>query len=172
MYSGGSQQAVVYFDLKSCLMAGVSVAGNSFFLLATLYLSKNARELSKQAKYFGYWKKISEKEANKLKDKKPKSLSNEGDVIELDGKHYVGMCQFNNIHNKPGETLTYLLYILFCSPGKTYMTLLICQALLCLVQLLYTCLRTQFLFPLIQSALSVFVLWYALNSQIFKILYM
>ena len=131
---------IVYFDMKSCLMSGLSVAGNSFFLLATFYLSKHAKELSKQAKYFGYWKKISEKEAIELKNKQPKSLSNEGAVIDYEGNYYVGMCEINNIHKKPGETLTYLLYIMFESPGRSYMMLLIYQALLCLIQLLYCCL--------------------------------
>mmetsp|Transcript_9691 Transcript_9691/g.9501 ORF Transcript_9691/g.9501 Transcript_9691/m.9501 type:complete len:159 (-) Transcript_9691:17-493(-) len=152
-------------------MAGVSVAENSLFLLATLYFSKYARELSKHAKYFGYWKKISEKEANKIKNR-AKNNEDTTEVIEFNNKYYVGACKVNNIHNKPGETLTYLLYVLFHSPEKTYMTLLICQSIWCLIQLLYTSMKTHFLFPLIQSGLSVFVLWYALNSQIFKLLYM
>jgi hypothetical protein len=37
--------------------------GSAFFLLATLYLSKHAEDLKQQAHFFGYWKKISEKEA-------------------------------------------------------------------------------------------------------------
>jgi len=72
-------------------MSGLSVAGNSFILLATLYLSKYAKELSNQAKYFGYWNRISESKASELKDLQPKSLSNEGAVIQYDGYYYVGM---------------------------------------------------------------------------------
>mmetsp|Transcript_22950 Transcript_22950/g.25476 ORF Transcript_22950/g.25476 Transcript_22950/m.25476 type:complete len:153 (-) Transcript_22950:26-484(-) len=141
-------------------MSGVSVAGNSFFLIATFYLSKHAKELSGQAKYFGYWNKVSEEKANELKDLQPKSLSNEGAIIQYDCCYYVGMCEINNIHNKPGDTLTYLLYLIFQNPGRAYIMLLICQSLLCLAQLLYCCLRTQFLFPMVQAGLSVFVLWY------------
>ena len=150
----------LYVNSIQTIMSGLSVAGNSFILLATLYLSKYAKELSNQAKYFGYWNRISESKASELKDLQPKSLSNEGAVIQYDGYYYVGMWEINNIHNKPGDTLTYLLYILFNSPGRTYIMLLVSQALLTLSQLLYCCFRTQFLFPTIQAGLSVFVLWY------------
>lgn len=157
----------LYVNSYQTIVSGVSVGGNSFFLLATFYLSKHARELKSAAHYFGNWIKISSQEAYGLRQINTNSRYNRGAVIEYEGCLYKGTSEMNNIHNKPNETLTWLLYILFYNPGRTYIMLLVCQTVLCVGQLMYWCVRTQFLFPTIQAGLSVFVLWYMCGKKIF-----
>lgn len=171
----------LYVNSFQTIMSGVSVAGNSFFLLATLYLSKYSDELKSQAQYFGNWKKISKKEAANIKNSKSSTINGDETIIESDGAFYKvvdeteldGTDSENTfVFQQEGASwfqrqLTYLLYIFFNNPGRTYVMLLISQTVLCLTQLLYCCLRTQFLFPMIQAGLSVFVLWFMCGKKIY-----
>ena len=107
---GGTELYVKPVDI---VMVCLWVWGNSFSLIATMFIDKRSDELKFQANFLGYWKKISEKEANELRNNKNQSISNKGAVIEHNNWFYKGMCDVNSIHSKPGDTLAFLLYFLF-----------------------------------------------------------
>jgi hypothetical protein len=130
----------LYVNTYQTIMSGVSVAGNSFFLLGTYYLSKHAEGLKRQAKYLEYRKQNPGK----------KGVNDSVDDLTQDVQYLNTLCS-----------------AIYSNPGRTYMMLLICQALLCFIQLLYCSFRTQFLFPMIQTGLSVFVLWTMCGKKIY-----
>ena len=153
----------LYVNSLSLVINCLGIWGNSFSLLSISFLDKRFDELKFQAHYLGYWKKVSEREAYQLRTIKPNSNSNKGAIIEYNGHFYKGMCESNKIlahlkhSGKPGDTPSYLLYFLFYTPEKTYLVLLIFQSVLCLVLISYAAWRTQFLYPTIDSCLSVIV---------------
>ena len=124
----------LYINSYQVIMSGVAVAGNSFFLLSTfnlIYLRKF----------------IGERDNKQTKTEK---------VEETEEKQGSFMSSIMDIHSN--SCTSRLCTAVFENPGRTYMMLLMCQTLLCLFQLFYCCVRTQFLFPLIQAGMSVFVL--------------
>ena len=160
---GGTE---LYVKPADIVMVCLWVWGNSFSLIATMFIDKRSDELKFQAHFLGYWKKISEQEAYTLRANKTQSLSNKDAVIEYNNWFYKGMWDVNSVHSKPGDTLAFLLYFLFYTPERSFLMVLIFQWLLCFIMMGYACVRTQFLFPTIHSGVCVIVLSFMSSKKI------